>query len=287
MKKLVVAKNIGFCYGVRKTVQMAEEILKQHRFLYSIGDIVHNPVVMNSLKSKGLKVVDSEKGVPKSPFIVRSHGLGEHTIERLKNKGVDIYDATCPFLKKIHSLIKKLDREEYLIIIIGDENHPEVVALKEYGSNVRVLNADAPFVFNSQSPRAAVIGQTTLSFRSYFRTVQGVINGTNFETTVVYNTICGITGERQDESGEISRFVDMVLVLGGKTSSNTTKLYKNCLRFNKKALHIESMDELKKVSLTDVHSVGLLSGTSTPEGFITAVKEYMRKKGYGEVQYNG
>ena len=132
MKKLIVARNTGFCFGVRRTVQTAERLLEKHKCLYSIGDIVHNPLVMNSLKAKGLKVVSGEREVKRGPFIVRSHGIGPDTICRLKKRGVEIYDATCPSVKKIHSLIKKLDRKKYLIIIIGNENHPEVVALKEY-----------------------------------------------------------------------------------------------------------------------------------------------------------
>lgn len=287
MKKLIVAKNTGFCFGVRRTVRTAENLLKKHECLYSIGDIVHNPLVMNNLKSRGLKVVNSEREVKKGPFIVRSHGIGPDTICRLKKRGVDIYDATCPSVKKIHSLIKKLDRKKYLIIIIGNESHPEVVALKEYGSNVCILREATSFaVNNTMCWKAAVIGQTTLSFKDYFKTACSLVRGTDFKATVVYNTICSVTGERQDESAEISRLADMVFVLGGKTSSNTAKLYHNCRMFNKKVVHVETMDELDGISLTGIESVGLISGTSTPEDFILAVKKYMKKKGYGEVRYN-
>ncbi len=287
MKKLIVAKNTGFCFGVRRTVQTAENLLKKYGVLYSIGDIVHNPAVMRDLESKGLRVVKSAQEVSEGPFIVRSHGIGRYTMDNLKKKGVEIYDATCPFLKKIHSLIKKLDRKKYLIIIVGDENHPEVIAIKEYGNNVCIVQAAGSFTFHNQYSKAAVIGQTTLSFNDYFKTARSIINNTDFEKIVLYNTICRITDERQDESVAISKIADMVFVLGGKNSSNTTKLYKNCLRFNKNTWHIESIKELKDISLKGIQSVGLLSGTSTPDGFIYAVKKYMHKKGYREVQYNG
>jgi len=325
MKKLIVARNTGFCFGVRRTVQTAERLLEKHKCLYSIGDIVHNPLVMNSLKAKGLKVVSGEREVKRGPFIVRSHGIGPDTICRLKKRGVEIYDATCPSVKKIHSLIKKLDRKKYLIIIIGNENHPEVVALKEYGSNVCVLRettscsvknnnsfnsriecggkkeatkrietyveaaddaANKTMCANSNCYKAAVIGQTTLSFKDYFKTACSLVRCTDFKATVVYNTICRVTGERQDESAEISRTADMVFVLGGKTSSNTAKLHQTCSRFNKRVMHIETPDELEGISLAGVESVGLISGTSTPEDFIFEVKEYMKKKGYGEVRHN-
>jgi len=302
MKKLIVAENTGFCFGVRRSVRAAERLLEKHRCLYSIGDIVHNPLVMNNLKAKGLKVVGSEREVEGGPFIVRSHGIGPDVINRLKKRGVEIYDATCPSVKKIHSLIKKLDREQYLIIIIGNKNHPEVVALKEYGRNVCVLSevsaADAvqppqsvgglskTVCVKSNCCKAAVIGQTTLSFKDYFKTACSFIDCTGFRQTMVYNTICRVTGERQDESAEISRLADMVLVLGGKTSSNTAKLYRNCLRFNDKVAHVETMDELSGTSFAGIDSVGLISGTSTPEDFIFAVKQYMKKKGYGEVRHN-
>ncbi len=286
MKKLIVARNTGFCFGVRRTVQTAEKLLEKHKRLYSIGDIVHNPLVMNALKAKGLKVVDSEREVKGGPFIVRSHGIGPDTIRRLRGRGVEIHDATCPSVKKIHSLIKRLDREKYLIIIIGNQNHPEVVALKEYGGNVRVLREKTSFDVHAKCRKAAVIGQTTLSFRDYFQTACGIVNSADFKATVVYNTICRVTGERQDESERISRTADVVLVLGGKTSSNTAKLYQNCRRFNDRVMHVEELDELNRVSFLNSDSVGLISGTSTPEDFIQAVKKYMKKKGYGEVPHN-
>lgn len=280
--KLVTAKNIGFCFGVRRTVQTAEKLLERYRCLYSIGDIVHNPLVMNRLKAKGLKVVESEKEVKDGPFIVRSHGIGPDTICRLKSRGVKIYDATCPSVKKIQALIKKLDRKKYLIIIIGNEKHPEVVGLKEYGSRVCVFRETASYhLKNNNCYKSAVIGQTTLSFRDYLKSADSLLHATNFKETVVYNTICRVTGERQEESAEISKMVDMVLVLGGKTSSNTTKLYENCCRFNKRVFYIETMDELKKISLEGIKTVGLVSGTSTPQDFILAVSQYIKKKKMG------
>jgi len=287
MKKLVVAGNIGFCFGVKRTVQTAERLLEKHKRLYSIGDIVHNPIVMEDLKSKGLCVVSSEEEVEKGPFIVRSHGIGPATIDRLKKKGVEIYDATCPSVKKIHSLIKKLDRERYFIIIIGNENHPEVVALREYGSNTCVSRDGKGLPGGRKTKKAAVIGQTTLSFTEYFKSAIRFITSPVFaDKTIIYNTICRITGERQEESAGISRNTEAVFVLGGKTSSNTAKLCHNCRRFNRCVYHIENTGELEKVSLKGIRSAGLISGTSTPEDFILAVKNYMKKKGYGEVQYN-
>jgi len=287
MKKLVVAGNIGFCFGVRRTVNTAERLLRRYKCLYSIGDIVHNPLVMEDLKSKGLRVVKSEKEVQKGPFIVRSHGIGPSIIERLKRKGVRIYDATCPSVKKIHSLIKKLDREKYFIIIIGNEKHPEVIALREYGGNTFV-SEDSRYLPCKGIEKAAVIGQTTLSFSDYFKCAGSLaINPIFARKTVIYNTICRVTGERQKESAEISRATEAVLVLGGKKSSNTAKLYHNCRRFNRRVFHIENIRELEKVPLAGLDSVGLISGTSTPENFIFDVKKYMRKKGYREVRYNG
>ncbi|MCK9265355.1 4-hydroxy-3-methylbut-2-enyl diphosphate reductase [bacterium] len=287
MKKLIVAKNIGFCFGVNRTVKMAENLLREHKTLYSIGDIVHNPVVMAQLKSEGLKVTENLNEIHNCPFIVRSHGIGLPKLERLKKQKVDIYDATCPSVKKLHSLIKKLDNKKYFVIIIGNRKHPEVEALRDYGKNTLVVQEKSEFKNRRQFEQLAVIGQTTLSFKDYLSTANYILENLRFKKVIIYNTICKVTEERQAESVLISKKSDMVIVLGGKTSSNTGKLYQTCKSFNANVHYVEKLEELEEVSLEEISSVGLVSGTSTPENFILAVKEKLKNKGYKEVGIHG
>jgi len=283
MKKIIMAKDIGFCFGVRRAVKMTEKILEKNKNLVSIGDIVHNPVVMEKLIKKGLKVCKEEKEIKKGPFIIRSHGLSPSKIKKLEGKGIEIYDATCPYVKKVHHLIEKLDRENFLIIIIGNRFHPEVMALKEYGDNVFVFDGEG-IDFKKKFEKVAIIGQTTLSFKKYFEFVEYLVEKIESKQIRVYNTICKVTENRQKQAKEISRKVDSVFVLGGKNSSNTTKLYELCKLRNKKSFHIEKMGEFDKIDIHKFNSIGIVSGTSTPEEFIKDVIEYLKKNNFKEVE---
>jgi len=283
MKKIIMAKDIGFCFGVRRAVNMAEKILEKNRNLVSIGDIVHNPVVMEKLIKKGLKVFKEDKEIKTGPFIIRSHGLSPSKIKKLQQRGIEIYDATCPYVKKIHHLIEKLDRENFSIIIIGNRFHPEVMALKEYGDNVFIFDGKE-IDFKKKFEKVAVIGQTTLSFKKYFSFVKYIVEKIESEEIKVYNTICKVTENRQKQAGEISKRVDAVFILGGKNSSNTTKLYELCKLKNKKSFHIEKMEEFDKIDIHKFNSIGIISGTSTPEEFIKDVVEYLEKNNFKEVE---
>lgn len=283
MKKIVLAEDIGFCFGVKRAVKMAEKILDRRGNLSSIGDIVHNPIVMEKLCEKGMRIVKDEKNVREGPFIIRSHGLSPLKIKKLKKKGIEIYDATCPFVKKVHHLIEKLDRENFFIIIIGNPSHPEVMALKEYGRDVFVFDGKK-ITLRKKIEKVAIIGQTTLSFKSYFELITKLLKKIESKEIIVYNTICKVTENRQMQAEEISKKVDCVFVLGGKNSSNTTKLYRLCKSKNKNSFHIENLKEFDKIDIHNVKSAGIVSGTSTPEEFIKDVVLYLEKKGFKEVE---
>jgi len=284
MKKLFVAKNIGFCFGVKRTVEMAERLLAEYGEIYSTGDIVHNPLVMDALKAKGLKVVKKTAEIKGERFIVRSHGIGIDVFVYLEKRGIKVFDATCPSVKKIQSLIKKLDNRKYSIIIIGNEQHPEVIGLKKHGKNTVVFGGSCSPVKIKKSERVAVIGQTTLSFDEYIRRIRCLMELSPGREEVVYNTICKVTGERQKEAVEISKKADAVFVLGGRHSSNTAKLFETVKKHNRRAFYIEQMKDIEGISLAGINSIGLVSGTSTSDGFISEVKKYIKKKRYREVQ---
>ncbi|MCM8820950.1 MAG: 4-hydroxy-3-methylbut-2-enyl diphosphate reductase [Candidatus Omnitrophica bacterium] len=286
MKKILVPKNIGFCFGVRRTVEMAERLLEEYGEIYSTGDIVHNPLVMEKLKLLGLKVVNSTDEIRGKRFIIRSHGIGPAVLECIQKKGIYVFDATCPLVKRIQALIRKLDNQKFFIIIIGDEKHPEVIGLKGYGRHTLVFGGSGFSKKIKKLERVAVIGQTTLSFEEYIKKVRYLIGLSIAREVVVYNTICKVTGERQKDAADISRNVDAVFVLGGKNSSNTAKLYGTAKRYNRNAFYIERLEDIKDVPLSKVKSIGLISGTSTSEDFIAEIKRYIKKIGYREVQYN-
>jgi len=282
LKKIIIAKDIGFCFGVKRAVKIAEEILEKKGKLASLGDIVHNPFVMEQLIKKGLKVYREEKEIKNVPFIIRSHGLPVSKIKTLEKRQIEIYDATCPYVKKIHYLIENLDKENFFIIIIGNKFHPEVISLKDYGRNIFVLDEEIKN-FNTKFEKVAIIGQTTLSFKKYLELAGKLIKKIESKKTIVYNTICKVTENRQKQATEISREVDAVFILGGKSSSNTTKLYELCKLNNKRSFHIENLEEIDKIDLKKFNSIGIVSGTSTPEEFIDRVLNYLKKNDFKEV----
>lgn len=278
MKKIIVSKNIGFCFGVKRTVEMAEQLLKKYGEIYSIGDIVHNPLVMEKLKLQGLKVVNSTDEIRGKRFIIRSHGIGHNVLECIKKKDIQVFDATCPLVKRIQALVRRLDKKKYFIIIIGDENHPEVIGLKEYGRDTLVFGHRGFSKKIKRLERVAIVGQTTISFEEYIRKVRYLIGLPIGREVVVYNTICKVTGERQKEAADISRKVDVVFVLGGRNSSNTAKLYGTVKRYNRNAFYIERIEDINNIPLSKVKSIGLLSGTSTSDDFISEVKRHIKNR---------
>ena len=279
MKKLFVAKNIGFCFGVKRAVEQTEKLLEKLQSLSTIGDIVHNPIIMEKLKSKGLNVYNSIEKLNGKYFLIRSHGLSKKEIEKIKKLGFEVFDLTCPFVKKIHNLVENLNKKGYYIIIIGNKNHPEVLSIKGYGKKIYIIEKKEDF-FNfrrKKMEKVAVIGQTTLNFEYFLDFVKYIVNKINAKEFLIINTICKVTEEREKEGIEIAKKSDAVFVLGGKESSNTKKLFNICKNFCTNTFHIEKISDLSKINFKKFKKIGIVSGTSTPHFFINEVIEYIKK----------
>jgi len=279
MKKLFIAKNIGFCFGVKRAVEETERLLEKFSSLSTIGEIVHNPLIMEKLKSKGLNVYKSIEELKGKYFLIRSHGLGKKEIEKIRRLGFEIFDLTCPFVKKIHTLVENLDRKEYNIIIIGNKSHPEVLGIKGYSCKINIIEKKEDFLNfkNKKMEKVAIIGQTTLNFNWFLDFVSEIIEKIEAKEFLVINTICKVTEEREREGVEIAKKSDAVLVLGGKESSNTKKLFHICRNICKNTFHIEKFSDLDKINLNKFENIGIVSGTSTPHFFINEVVKYIKK----------
>jgi len=285
MKKLFIAKNIGFCFGVKRAVETAEKLLEKISNLYTVGNIVHNPLVIEKLREKGLIVCNSIGEVKGKHFLVRSHGLAKKEIDKLKKADIEIFDTTCPFVKKIHYCVENLEKKGYHIIIIGNKNHPEVLGIKGYAKNIDVLEdeVDLRRIKEKKLNKIAIVGQTTLNFKSYLGLVKNIIKKMKLKEILIFNTICKVTEEREKEAIEIAGKVEAVFVLGGKESSNTRKLYHICKKINSNTFHIEKFSDLSKINYNKFKDIGVVSGTSTPHFFIDDVVEYFKKNKYKEV----
>lgn len=272
--EIVVAEHTGFCSGVLRAVQDAQEVLKKDGRLYCLGDIIHNRSVVNRLKRRGMVVVEDIESIPEgSSFVLRSHGLPVENIEQARQKRLKIYDMTCPRVKNIHHLVKKQTEEN--CFIIGNPKHPEVRAIVSLtrGNAYVVEKPDDLAGFDSLK-HAFVVVQTTFNPSLFLEITQRIIFFS--KETVVYNTLCEGLIKRQKEAVRIADGVDLVIVVGGKNSSNTKTLY-NIARQRKRAVHVESSDEINREMLKDVQKVGIVSGASTPAEEVNRVVDTLKR----------
>jgi 4-hydroxy-3-methylbut-2-enyl diphosphate reductase len=273
--KLIVAKSIGFCSGVKRAVQGAENVLSDNKAVYCLGEIIHNPQVVEDLKKQGMVIVGDMAEVPKkSRFIVRSHGLSPEAIKHARDRELFIYDFTCPKVKEIHTLVKDLTADGHPLLIVGNPRHPEVKAIRSLAAeNAQIIESEDDVPENASGEKNAVVVQTTFNPERFLSIVQKIVGRS--KKTLVNNTLCEETIKRQKEARELSQKADLVIIVGGRKSSNTKTLYE-IVSMHTRAFHIESEAELKKEWFTNVHTVGLVSGASTPEEMVRIVTEKIR-----------
>jgi 4-hydroxy-3-methylbut-2-enyl diphosphate reductase len=269
---IFIAKSTGFCSGVQRAIKGAEEALKEEKNIYCLGEIIHNPEVVGSLKKLGMVVVDEASTIPRgSKFIIRSHGLQREIIRKAQRRGLKIFDFTCPKVKKIHRLVKELTLDGYHIFIIGNPQHPEVKAVVSLTEgNATVINNISNFAATDFSDKTAVVVQTTFNPQAYLNIVDEIILSS--KKILVYNTLCEETIKRQKEALQLAGKVDHMVVVGGKNSSNTKTLYQ-MVKTIVPAVHIEGAHELEQTRFQDVRRVGIISGASTPEEEVMRVRD--------------
>ncbi|MEG7530660.1 MAG: 4-hydroxy-3-methylbut-2-enyl diphosphate reductase, partial [Hungatella sp.] len=250
--------------------------------IYTFGPIIHNEEVVRDLEYKGVKVLDTEQeleNLTDATVIIRSHGVGKSVYELLKHPGIHVVDATCPFVKKIHKIVEEQNQSGRRVLIIGDETHPEVIGIKGWGdARTLVLNheGDIQNLPLLPSEKLAVVSQTTYNYKKFQELVEKVSK--KGYDILVLNTICNATQERQVEAKRIASEVDAMIVIGGKSSSNTQKLYEICQKECKNTYYIQTLGDLNPESVTSVRSVGITAGASTPNYIIEEVHTNVRIK---------
>ena len=274
--EVIVAKTAGFCFGVERAVnQVYDQIKHGSGPIYTLGPIIHNEGVVRDLEKKGVKVLNSANEISaltEGTVIIRSHGVGKRIYDMLKAQGVQIVDATCPFVKKIHRIVQEQNLQGRRVIIIGDETHPEVEGIKGWGDarTMVVKNEEQMEKLPSfTGEKLCIVSQTTFNYNKFKDLVE------KFEKKgydiLVLNTICNATQERQVEAERIASQVDAMIVIGGKNSSNTRKLYEICQKECKDTYYIQTLDDLNPESVNSVRSVGITAGASTPKKIIEEV----------------
>jgi 4-hydroxy-3-methylbut-2-enyl diphosphate reductase len=264
------AKTQGFCFGVAITVKKAEEALAAHPKVTTLGHIIHNPQMVEEMERKGLRNAGGVDEVESGVLFVRSHGLPTDVYAKAQAKGLTILDATCPMVTKIHVQAEKLRADGYKIIVVGDPNHPEVKGTLSHVPGAWCIQKAEDVDDLPRASRVGVVVQSTWSGLDFSHIVQK-LSSKYYEVRAV-NTICTDTHNRQFEAAQLAREVDVMVVVGGKTSANTKHLAELAERNGAKAYHIEGPDELMPEWFAGVNIVGLMSGASTPGRLVQAVE---------------
>ena len=281
--EVVVAKTAGFCFGVKRAVdKVYEQIEHAGQPIYTYGPIIHNEEVVKDFEEKGVRVIESEeelKALRDGIVIIRSHGVGKHVYDILEENGIEIVDATCPFVKKIHKIAQEQNQAGRRLIIIGNESHPEVQGIKGWGNDHTLVVETPDQVDNlplSEGEKLCIVSQTTFNYKKFQDLVEK-FSKTRYDILVL-NTICNATQERQVEARRIASEVDAMIVVGGKTSSNTQKLYEICQKECKNTYYIQTLGDLDPECVSSVRSVGITAGASTPNHIIEEVHTNVRVK---------
>lgn len=272
MSNIRVAESAGFCFGVKRAIEMAYEAIGVEPKLYSYGQLIHNKTVTDDLASKGLEIVESLDGLTEGTLLIRSHGVGKALYDEAEAKGLKILDGTCPFVKKIHNIVHEKLANGMGIIIVGDGTHPEVIGINGWCENAAVILEDEEAAKTKEIPekeKYAVVVQTTFRQAKFDKILEILQDrGVNME---VHNTICSATEKRQTEAEELSKAVDKMIVIGGKNSSNTQKLVEICAKNCGNTVHIETICDLVLNNFGKDDKIGITAGASTPPAIIKEV----------------
>lgn len=278
--QITLAKTAGFCFGVNRAVTMLYDLVNDGVKVSTLGPIIHNPQVISDLERRGVKILESaESASPDAKIVIRTHGVEKDVLSLCEEKHFDYIDATCPFVKKIHKIVNENSKPDLPVLIAGDKNHPEVVGIKSYcKGKCYVFNSAAELdsIFNNvdfdEKNPFIVVSQTTFSTKEWEKCVKKIkILYTN---AFIFDTICNATEERQAEALLLSQKNDIMIIIGGRTSSNTAKLKAVC-EPNCPTYLIETAKELLDIDFCGVNSIGVTAGASTPDGIIKEVLKTM------------
>ena len=279
MKEVILAKSAGFCFGVKRAVDTVYEQTGKKN-VYTFGPIIHNEEVVKYLEKKGVFVINTMEeldDITEGTVIIRSHGVSSAVYEALRKKGVEIVDATCPFVLKIHNIVKQESANGKQIVIIGNEKHPEVEGIMGWSkTQVHVVDTVEKAQNLQLDPQreVCIVSQTTFNYNKFKELVE-IISEKGYNI-IIRNTICNATEERQTEAREIAKRVDAMIVVGGSSSSNTRKLYEICKNECKDTYYIQTLNDLDMTSLGKADCIGITAGASTPNNIIQEVYTNVR-----------
>ena len=275
MKTIEIAKSAGFCFGVQRAIGLAEKIARENKNVYTYGPLIHNPQEVERLNKKGINVVDDYSKVKSGVLVLRTHGIELDVYSKLsENKNIKIIDATCPFVKRAQDIVKELSDKSQQIVIVGEKTHPEVVALVSYGKGKCIVVENKNDIKKiKKTDIIYIVSQTTQNPKNFDDIVKEI---SKISEVKIYNTICKATFDRQSSAEKLAKTVDIMIVIGGKNSGNTRRLFQICSNVVE-TYHIESGDEMEDVWFENKEKIGITAGASTPDWIIKDIKDKIEK----------
>lgn len=272
---VIVARRSGFCFGVRRATDIALKLKAEGKRVFTLGPIIHNEKVVSELEKVGVKSVSFPEEVPEGGvLLVRTHGVPKGVLERARRLKIRVEDTTCPFVLRSHEIVEKALKDGYTPVIFGDPEHPEVKAIRSYSPKIRVMKNWSEKISGS---KLVVLSQTTQSLDNFMKAVKNIIKE-NFEVKI-FNTVCKVMLSAQREALNLANKVDVMLIVGGRSSSNTDKLWKACLKVNPRSYKIEDASEIDPAWLNRARTVGVAGGMSTADWIIDDVKKALKEVG--------
>ncbi len=278
--EVILAEHAGFCFGVRRAVEQVYEQTAGGKPIYTYGPIIHNEEVVKDLEQKGVHVIETEEQIAEiteGTVLIRAHGVPKEICGKIEAQGLTCVDATCPFVKRIHNIVETESKAGRKIVIIGNAGHPEVEGImswaKEPATVIESMEEARNFTCG-QDEELCIVSQTTFNYNKFQDMVE-ILKEKGYNGSVV-NTICNATEVRQTEAREIAAKVDVMIVIGGKHSSNTRKLYEICMQECANTYYIQTLDDLHPDLPKSVRLVGITAGASTPNNIIEEVQNYVR-----------
>ncbi len=278
--KVKLAKTAGFCFGVQRAVDTVYTQIEEGTSpIYTYGPIVHNENVVQELEEKGVRVLNTEEdlvNLEEGTVIIRAHGVGKHIYDLLEEKGIRLVDATCPFVRKIHRIVQKEGAKGRKILIIGNARHPEVEGIRGWcgtPSYVAESVEEAQDFTIESGEKLCVVSQTTFNYKK-FKDMVEIISKKGYDI-IVLNTICSATEERQTEARQIASQADAMIVIGGRHSSNTQKLFEICKKECENTYYIQELEDLDLKTSQSIRCVGITAGASTPKKIIEEVQKHV------------
>ena len=281
--EIILGKHAGFCNGVKNVVEKTNKILEENGPTYCLGELAHNKNLIEELSKKGLKIIENVEEA-KERIIIRAHGIPKEIYKKLEEKKIEILDYTCPYVLAIHKIAEEKAKENYFIVLVGVREHPETIGTISFcGENSEIIENEEdvekaiPKFKKSNLEKIYVIAQTTINVHKFNNIIEKIKKYVKEENVEIKNTICNSTKTRQDETVEIAKEVEAMIIIGGKNSSNTKKLYEVAKEKCADTYLIESYIELDIDKIKKYKKVGIMAGASTPQNIIEDVLRFIEK----------